>query len=178
MASVKVLKTLTMGKGITLSLLKNEDAAEDSIDRYVAEVVATGEEPIKIPPHWHKEHAEQMTIIEGRVKITLDGVERIVNAGDPPVLIERRVVHSIEGFKGEKFVGQERPVPGGNYKIMFFNDMLHKGTSPGFWYLMRVFYDGDGYIALPLHFRFLDEMFMKLFGGIAHLFAAPRPTEL
>ena len=36
--------------------------------------------------------------------------------------------------------------------------MLSRGPSPGFWYNMRVFYDGDGYIALPLYFRFFDEL--------------------
>ncbi|KAI1360497.1 hypothetical protein F5Y08DRAFT_348719 [Xylaria arbuscula] len=178
MPSSKVLKTLQMGKGIELHLIENEDVAEDSIDRYVTKCTCTGEEPLNVPPHWHKEHAEQMTLLEGRVKITLNGKTRIVKAGDPPVLVERRVVHSFQSFKGERVVVEERPIPGGKYKFMFFNDMLSKGTSQGFWYNMRVFYDGDGYIALPLYFRFFDELFIKVFGGIAHLFMAPRPKEL
>ncbi|KAI1743395.1 hypothetical protein F4680DRAFT_410026 [Xylaria scruposa] len=178
MGSFKVLKTLQMGKGIALRLIENEEAPEDSIDRYFSEATCTGEEPINILAHWHKKHAEQLTVIEGRVKVTLDGEEHIVKAGDPPVLVARRVVHSIQSFKGETTVVQERPIPGGNYKLMFFNDMLGKGVSPGFWHLMRVFYDGDGYIVLPLYFRVFDEIFITVFGGIAHLFTASRPTEL
>ncbi|KAI0184742.1 hypothetical protein EV127DRAFT_443326 [Xylaria flabelliformis] len=178
MNSFKVLKTLSMGKGITLRLIENEEAPEDSIDRYVSEATCTGEEPINTPLHWHKKHAEQLTVVEGRVKVTLNGEEHIVKAGDPPVLIARRVVHRIQSFKGETAVLQERPIPGGNYKLMFFNDMLGKGASPGFWHLMRVFYDGDGYISLPLYFRVFDEMFITVFGGIAHLFTVSRPTEL
>lgn len=40
----------------------------------------------------------------------------------------------------------------------FFNDMFNVGPSPGFWHLMRVFYDGDGYVVLPLPFRIFDEI--------------------
>lgn len=40
----------------------------------------------------------------------------------------------------------------------FFNDMFNDGPTPGFWHLMRVFYDGDGYVVLPLPFRIVDEI--------------------
>ncbi|KAI0902860.1 hypothetical protein F4823DRAFT_361633 [Ustulina deusta] len=178
MTSSKVLNTLSMGKGIELRLFENEDVSEDSIDRYVTEISCTGEEAVNVPPHWHKRHAEQFTVIEGRIKITLNGEAYIVNAGDPPLLIARRVVHSIQTFKGEKVVGQERVIPGGKYKFLFVNDLLNKGASPGFWRDMRVLYDGDMYIPLPLYFRCFDELFIKVFGGIAHLFMASRPKEL
>ncbi|KAI0433450.1 hypothetical protein F5Y09DRAFT_73939 [Xylaria sp. FL1042] len=178
MSSLKVLKTFTIGKGQTMDIIEDKSAAEDSIDRYFSEATFTGEELFKVPPHWHKKHDEYIRVMEGRAKITLDGKEIIVKAGDPPVLIARRVVHSIETFEGERAVIQERPSPGGIYKAMFFNDMFCKGPSPGFWYLMRAFYDGDGYIALPLYFRFFDVLFITVFGGIAHLFTAPRPQSL
>lgn len=32
----------------------DESEPEDSIQRYFAHVVATGEEALKVPPHWHK----------------------------------------------------------------------------------------------------------------------------
>ncbi|KAI0967661.1 hypothetical protein F4678DRAFT_465261 [Xylaria arbuscula] len=178
MSSIKVLKSLTMGKGIVLNIVEDETAPEDSIDRYISEVTSTGEESLKIQPHWHKDHAEHITVIEGRLKITLNGKEIIVKSGDPSVLVARRVVHSLETFKGERAVIQERPSPGGVYKALFFNDMFYKGTSPGFWHLMRAFYDGDAYIVLPFHFRFFDEVFLKVFGGIAHFLMAPRLQKL
>ncbi|KAI0438288.1 hypothetical protein F4803DRAFT_535620 [Xylaria telfairii] len=178
MTSSKVLKTLSMGKGIELRLVENEDVSEDSIDQYVMETSCTGEETINVPPHWHKRHAEQFTVIEGRIRATLNGEAHIVNAGDPPLLIARRVVHSIQTFKGEKVVVQERVIPGGKYKFLFFNDFVNTGASPGFWRNMRVFYDGDGFIPLPLYFQFFDELFITVFGGIAHLFVASRPKEL
>ncbi|KAI1194333.1 hypothetical protein F5X97DRAFT_311328 [Nemania serpens] len=178
MSSIKVLKSLSVGKGITIHLNEDVSAAEGSSDRYFTEAATTGEEPFVVPPHWHKEHAEYLTVVEGRAKIILDGKETIVNAGDPPVLVERRVVHSIETFKGERAVVQERPKPGGDYKIMFFNDMFNDGPTPGFWHLMRVFYDGDGYVVLPLPFRIVDEIFITVFGAIAHVFTGPRPKTL
>lgn len=38
----------------------------------------------------------------------------------------------------------------------FFNDMLSDGWPAGFWYLMRVFYDNDGYPDMGLYFSFFD----------------------
>lgn len=38
----------------------------------------------------------------------------------------------------------------------FFNDLLSEGPTMTFWHAMRSFYDGDGYPALPLYFRFFD----------------------
>ncbi|KAI1181449.1 hypothetical protein F5B17DRAFT_425286 [Nemania serpens] len=178
MTSVKVLKSFPVGKGITLRLKEDERAPKDSSDRYFTEVTTNGEEAFIVPPHWHKEHAEYLTVVEGRAKVTLDSKEVIIQAGDAPVLVARRVVHSIETFVGERVVIQERPSPGGDYKIMFFNDMFNVGPSPGFWHLMRVFYDGDGYVVLPLPFRIFDEIFITVFGAIAHLFEDPRPQKL
>ncbi|KAI1425315.1 hypothetical protein F5Y12DRAFT_747939 [Xylaria sp. FL1777] len=177
MSSVKTLKTLSMGKGLTLCIMENESVPEDSIDRYYSEATCTGEEPFMTPSHWHKKHAEYITIVEGRAKLTLDGKEIIVKAGDPPVLIARRVVHSVESFKGERAIIQERPSPGGIYKALFFNDIFGE-KPPGFWHFMRALYDGDGYVPLPLYFRFFDQVFVIVFGGIAHLFIAPRSEKL
>ncbi|KAI1302214.1 hypothetical protein F5Y03DRAFT_396557 [Xylaria venustula] len=178
MSSIKVLKSLTLGKGLVLNILEDESAPQDSVDRYFSELTSTGEELFKVQPHWHKDHAEYITVVEGRLKVTLNGKEVIVKLGDPSVLVARRVVHSLETFKGERAVIQERPSPGGICKALFFNDLLSKGATPGFWHSMRAFYDGDGYVVLPLYFRFFDEVFVKVFGGIAHLFTAPKSQKL
>jgi mannose-6-phosphate isomerase-like protein (cupin superfamily) len=178
MSSIKVLKTLDMGKGVTMDVCIDESEPEDSIERYFSEVKSTGEEALSVPPHWHKYHSEHMRIIEGRARITCNGVTVEVKAGDPDFFIPRRAVHSIEGFKGEKLVAQERPDPPGMYKAMFFNDLLSTGEMSGFWRTMRIFWDGDAYPAMPFYFRFLDEAFLFVFGGIAKLTMAPRPKEL
>lgn len=63
-------------------------------------------------------HSEYLSAIEGRIEVTLGGEKIIINAGDPAVLVPRRVVHSIRSFEGEKFVFRERPNPAGMYKAM------------------------------------------------------------
>jgi mannose-6-phosphate isomerase-like protein (cupin superfamily) len=57
-------------------------------------------------------------VVEGRVEITLDGKTTIMKAGDPAVLVPRRTVHSLKGFKGEKLIFRERPDPAGIYKAL------------------------------------------------------------
>lgn len=59
-----------------------------------------------------------MTVIEGRMKITMNGKTTVLSAGDPPAIIPPRVVHSIQGFKGERLVVQEQADPAGDYKAM------------------------------------------------------------
>jgi quercetin dioxygenase-like cupin family protein len=56
-----------------------------------------------------------MSVIEGRVKVTLDGVTSILSAGES-VYIEAYVVHGFEGFVGERVVVRERADPAGDYK--------------------------------------------------------------
>jgi mannose-6-phosphate isomerase-like protein (cupin superfamily) len=122
-----------------MEITVDESEPEDSIDRYVMDTVCTGEEALKIPPHWHKvsedrckpsvsfmantyeyvqNHQEYLGVVEGRVKITLNGKTSIMNAGDPAVLVPRRAVHSVEGFKGEKLIFREKPDPAGICKAL------------------------------------------------------------
>ncbi|ETS73148.1 hypothetical protein PFICI_15093 [Pestalotiopsis fici W106-1] len=96
----------------------DENEPEDSVDRYAMDTYVSGEEQLFIPPHWHKNHAEYLTVLEGRMEVSLDGQKVIVEAGDPPVLVARRVVHSIKSFEGERLVFRERPDPAGLYKAL------------------------------------------------------------
>ncbi|KAJ2997706.1 hypothetical protein NUW58_g566 [Xylaria curta] len=175
MGTVKVLKTLGVGKGITMDITMDESEPEDSVNRYAMDTICTGEETLNIPPHWHKEHAD---VSEGRIELTLNGDKLILKAGDPVLFVPRRIVHSFTSFKGERVVLRERADPAGLYKAMFFNDIFSAGTFGGFWYILRAFYDGDAYIALPLHSQFLDQVFLTVFGGIAHFFAPRKPESL
>lgn len=40
----------------------------------------------------------------------------------------------------------------------FFNDLLSNGGLRNGPHVLRAFYDGDTYAALPLYFQFLDEV--------------------
>ncbi|KAI0381349.1 hypothetical protein F5Y04DRAFT_255274 [Hypomontagnella monticulosa] len=178
MASYKIIKTLGVGKGINMDIKVDEAEPEDSINRYAMDTTCTGEEALFIPAHWHKDHAEHLSVLEGRMEINLNGDKFILKAGDPAVLVPRRARHSIKGFTGERLIFRERPDPAGMYKALFFNDVLSTGKFGSIWHLLRAFYDSQTYLALPFYFQFIDEVFITIFGGIAHLFAPPRPETL
>ncbi|KAI1402772.1 hypothetical protein F4819DRAFT_507228 [Hypoxylon fuscum] len=118
MSSVKVLKTLGVGKGITMDITVDETEPEDSINRYAMDTICTGEEAVSIPAHWHKDHAEHLSVLEGRLEVTVNGDKIVLKAGDPAVFVPRRIVHSMKGFEGEKLIFRERPDPAGMYKAM------------------------------------------------------------
>lgn len=56
-----------------------------------------------------------MTVREGRIEATLDGVKRIVSAGES-IDIPAYAVHGFRGFEGERLVIRERADPAGDYK--------------------------------------------------------------
>jgi mannose-6-phosphate isomerase-like protein (cupin superfamily) len=57
-------------------------------------------------------------VVEGRVEITLNGKTTVMKVGDPAVLVPRRAVHGVKGFKGEKLIFREKPDPAGIYKAL------------------------------------------------------------
>lgn len=60
-----------------------------------------------------------MTVLEGRIEITIDGKKSVQKAGEPPAFIPVRAVHSMKGFKGERLVLREQADPAGIYKAMY-----------------------------------------------------------
>ncbi|KAI1856781.1 hypothetical protein JX265_011422 [Neoarthrinium moseri] len=180
----ETVKTLTMSPGVTVDIQVNADEPETSIDRYAVDTICTGKsgtDAFYVPPHWHKHHSEHFTVLEGRVAVTIDGVKHVIRAGDPVLFVPARTVHSIQGFKGERLVVRERADPAGDYKAVFFSDVFSTGsfgTLADVPHMLRAFYDGDTYLALPLYFRFFDEVFMTIAGGLAHLIAPKRVKTL
>lgn len=65
-----------------------------------------------------QEHAEYLSVLEGRLELTLNGETVILKAGDPEVLVPRRVVHGFSSFEGERVILRERPNPAGLYKAL------------------------------------------------------------
>ncbi|KAK2594391.1 hypothetical protein QQS21_007897 [Conoideocrella luteorostrata] len=178
MEGFKLLKTLTLGKGQTMEIKMNESEPEDSVNRWAIDTVCTGEEALEVPPHWHKNHQEHFTVLEGRLEMTMDGKKTVVKAGDPTFLVQRKVVHSVKALEGERVVFREQPDPAGEYKALFFNDVFSQGGFGGIMHTLRAFYDGDAYLALPLGSRMVDEAFLTVFGGLAHVFGAKKPQKL
>jgi mannose-6-phosphate isomerase-like protein (cupin superfamily) len=176
MSAGRVLRSLPFGKGAYMDIKVDDTEPESSPDRYAVEVhVSEDADAFYVPPHWHKNHSERMTVIEGRLLVTLDGKEIIATAEGDPVIIARRQVHSLKGFKGERLVFMEQALPGGAYKAEFFNDVLQNknfGANPAL--LIRAFADHDTYLVLPLYFRVIDEIFITVAGWLASWFAPPK----
>ncbi|KAI0399320.1 hypothetical protein F4802DRAFT_53911 [Xylaria palmicola] len=122
-----------------MDIIVDESDPEDSVNRYAMDTICTGEEILHILPHWHKGHTEYLSVIEGRIELTLNGDKLILKAGDPALRVPRRVVHSFSSFKGERVILRERPDPAGLYSAMFFNDVFSTGTYGGFWHILRAF---------------------------------------
>jgi hypothetical protein len=64
--------------------------------------------------------------------------------------------------KGERVRFTERTQPSGTFKAHFFQDLFQNGM-PSFPLAMRVFYDGDTFVALPGGFKWLDYAVRELF---------------
>ncbi|XEU94947.1 hypothetical protein FSHL1_000231 [Fusarium sambucinum] len=176
MAITQLLKTLQADNGLQMDLLVEQDS-----EKYSAVTTFDGKpgtEPFLVPPHWHKYHDEYITVLEGRMTMILDGNETILTPEAGSMFIPRRAVHSFRGFHGEKTVFEERNQPSGIYKALFFNDVFQMGTPPNFWLAVRSAIDGDLYARLPLNSRFIDELFIIVFGTVARLFAPVKPKTL
>lgn len=102
-----------------MNVLHDPSQPTDSLDRWATEVVAEGKKDddiFSVPVHWHKYHSERITVLEGRIEITLGWEKRIVKAGDEAVLIPRYTRHGFKSFKGERAVMREIADPAGPYK--------------------------------------------------------------
>ena len=55
-------------------------------------------------------------MLEGRMLITLDGKEFVLEAGDEPLFVPRRHIHGLKGIKGEKAAVTESTSPPGPFK--------------------------------------------------------------
>ncbi|KUI61318.1 Quercetin 2,3-dioxygenase [Cytospora mali] len=177
MADYKVVKVLPMGNKLCMRLLLYSSEPETSLKRWTNEIVCDGgpdSDPLWIPLHWHKYHTEHITLIEGRVEITVGSKTHIVGPGEE-LQCPAGVVHAMKGFKGERMVLRESADPPGEYKSLFFNDLISSGYMESFWQTMRSFYDGDTYPVLPLYFRFFDVAFVTVFGGISKLILPAKP---
>ena len=65
-----------------------------------------------VPPHWHARHTEYINVVEGTLKVTIDGktTERTATSG--PAKIPPGAVHALESVPGEACVVEEWVDPG------------------------------------------------------------------
>ncbi|KAE9406506.1 hypothetical protein BT96DRAFT_875467 [Gymnopus androsaceus JB14] len=153
----------TIGKGITMFF-------EDDLKRLVSREGAD-DEHFFVAPHWHEEHDEIMSILEGKLKITVGSEVRICTPETGDCFIPRRVPHSLEAFKFVPVVFTERTNPSRlskNKELFFRNLFVTPGAltgSLGFLQTMLVFYHGDLYPTFPIHLAWLEKAFVTFIGG-------------
>ncbi|KAH8821367.1 hypothetical protein F5884DRAFT_767545 [Xylogone sp. PMI_703] len=177
---VEELMPLKLGNGCHMRIFIDHDKSVDELGYNWAETTYDGKEEsdvLAVPNHWHKLHDEVMEVTDGRMKFFVNGKEIIAKAGDEPLVIPRGAVHGFTVVKGEKVTFVEKTVPSGEYKAFFFQDMFQAGT-PGLLMALRVFYDGDTYVALPGNIKLLDQVFMTIFGFIAKGFVPAKLKSL
>ncbi|KAJ7184310.1 hypothetical protein C8R46DRAFT_457296 [Mycena filopes] len=162
----------SIAKGVTMSVLQNPLRTHLEV---------TGEEVFFAPPHWHLYHGEEHTILKGRVKLTQDGVTKILTPADGTVYTPPGVVHSLESFPGEELSMDEVAKPDDEtteQKIIFFRNMFAPGLLQSFFGTMLVFYRGDGYPEFPLGVRWIEWLFVVVVGGwIAPLLGYKLPDK-
>lgn len=155
-----------------MKFMYDESKSKDTVGQNWSEVFYDGKPDswvLEIGNHWHKYHAEYMEVTQGRVKFSLDGKEVVLDADSGPLLIPRYAVHGFKFFKGEPTILKEFTDPAGSFKQEFFEDLFYTGpiSNLSFLQVVRVFYDGDTYIALPGNIRILDQLFTWTVGYIA-----------
>ncbi|KAJ7188903.1 hypothetical protein C8R46DRAFT_32193 [Mycena filopes] len=126
--------------------------------------------PISVPAHWHRYQEEEHVVLKGRIKLTQDGVTRVVSPADGTVVTKAGVVHGFEGFAGEEVVVEEVARPGDEtnaQKILFFRNLCAPGVMQSLFRTMLVFYHGDTYPAFPwpLNSPRLEWLFVVVVGG-------------
>ncbi|KAJ6481036.1 hypothetical protein C8R45DRAFT_832012, partial [Mycena sanguinolenta] len=62
----------------------------------------------------HLSHEEHHVILNGRMRVTQDGVTRVIGSADGEVVTPPGVVHSFESFAGEETIVEETAGPGAN----------------------------------------------------------------
>ncbi|KAJ3728466.1 hypothetical protein C8R42DRAFT_716392 [Lentinula raphanica] len=132
------------------------------------------DEILNVPTHWHERHAEIITVIEGKLKVTLGGKVKICTPEDGGSFIPRGIPHALESLKGVPcvFTEETKPEEFSDTKELFFRNTfalpggLAKARTLT---LAQVFYHGDTYIVLPIHVAWLEKALVTILGGyVAH----------
>lgn len=64
-----------------------------------------------VPAHWHEDHNEIITVLEGRLQVTLGSEMKIYTPESGAAFIPRGIAHSLRAFKGERCVVTEETNP-------------------------------------------------------------------
>ncbi|KAF8893020.1 hypothetical protein BD779DRAFT_1508385 [Infundibulicybe gibba] len=161
MATKALPDTIAVGKGISMTFLRNQP--------YLARVEIGGgpdDDALVVPLHWHETHDEYIHVLEGRLEITLGSHIKSYDHHDGPVCIRKGVVHGLRSARGVRCVFEEKTEPMDEHKEIFFRNLVRSGKqATNVFEAMQVFYHGDTRPAFPIHIMWLEKMFVSVVGN-------------
>ena len=116
---IEAYGSVTNGKGLTMSFYHDPSLPSTNPEhRYTLAVYEGKPDSVdfEVQAHWHKHHEEYFSVIEGHVTAMLDGVKIELEPGMEELIINRGVVHSFKGPRGQRAVIRERTSPEGAFK--------------------------------------------------------------
>ncbi|KAF8893019.1 hypothetical protein BD779DRAFT_1670023 [Infundibulicybe gibba] len=161
MATEALPETIPIGKGITMTFLRNQS--------YLTRVEigdGPGDDVLVVPLHWHETHDEYIHILEGQLEITLGSHVKIYDHNDGPVCIRKGVVHGIKSIRGVRCIAEERTEPMDEQKEILFRNLMGSGKqATNVFEAMQAFYYGDIMPVFPIHVAWLERMFVSVVGN-------------
>ncbi|KIJ69416.1 hypothetical protein HYDPIDRAFT_164960 [Hydnomerulius pinastri MD-312] len=156
---VTVENTISMGKGLSMTFLRNEP--------WISRVRITADaDQLKVPPHWHETHDEIFQVVQGKMKYMIDGVTKIYTPVDGVIRVPKGVIHSLESIRGVETVFEEKTTPMDDEKELFFRNLFAPGVKlNNLLHIFPTFYYGDAIPSLPGGFKWLDKLFAMILGG-------------
>ncbi|KIJ66885.1 hypothetical protein HYDPIDRAFT_108831 [Hydnomerulius pinastri MD-312] len=96
-------ETISMGKGISMTLLHNEP--------WISRVeIGPNADQLRVPPHIHEAYDETFRVVQGKMKYTIDGITKIYTPEDGVISVPKGVLHSFESIPGvEAAFEKQRP---------------------------------------------------------------------
>ncbi|KAJ4475688.1 hypothetical protein J3R30DRAFT_3294175, partial [Lentinula aciculospora] len=126
---------------------------------------------LQVPTHWHEFHDEIITVLEGKLKVTVGGKVKVCTSESGDAFIPRGVLHALESLRGVPCVFNEKtnPTDFSDTKELFFRNIFAFLGGPtskiALLPVMQVCYHGDNYFAFPIHVAWLEKAFVTVLGG-------------
>ncbi|TRM55790.1 hypothetical protein BD626DRAFT_415509 [Schizophyllum amplum] len=159
--------TVTVKEGITCTFVDTGAPGTDPLQpahKRVLRVEATAR--FQVPPHWHARHTEYVNVVEGRLRVTVDGVMSEIGANDGPARVPPRAVHALDSVPGEVCVVEEWVDPGDKEYELVFRNLFSapRLEDHSVLTLMNIFWYSESFPGMPGHIVPLEKGLTFLLG--------------
>ncbi|KAL1695230.1 hypothetical protein GGG16DRAFT_121840 [Schizophyllum commune] len=161
--------TVNVSEGITCTFVDTGAPGTDPLQpahKRVLRVAQTAK--FVVPPHWHARHTEYINVVEGRLKVTVDGVTTERTSSDGPAKIPPGSVHALESVQGDVCIVEEWVDPGPKeYELVFRNLFSEpKLEDHSMLTLMNIFWYSESFPGTPGHIRPLEKGLTFILGRV------------